>query len=188
MGVGTGAGGIGQSFLVLNELSEADPALGKGVLCLTRTLGMSSSGGGLNPSLLGLVVRHGTSAKCPVANLYTVTCIDVAVDLVTGVWVEVVATVGIGVVEFIRVVGIVVVGTGWARTLTLYPLLVIMVLFLLSEMFVLGPVAFLTMELVIGWVGHRWVCCQWVWGWGLGFGQSFSSNSKYVFIFRMREG
>ena len=32
-GVGTGAGGIGQSFLVLNKFSEVNPALGQGVLC-----------------------------------------------------------------------------------------------------------------------------------------------------------
>ena len=49
---------------------------------------------------------------------------DVTVDLTTGIWVEAVATVGVGAV------GVVVVGTGWARTLTLYPLLVITVLFL----------------------------------------------------------
>ena len=84
-GVGTGAGGIGQSFHVLKESSEADPAWGQGVLCLTGALGMSSSGGGFDPSFWGLVVRHGTSANCPVANLCTVTGIDVVVDLVTGV-------------------------------------------------------------------------------------------------------
>ena len=43
-GVGTGVGGIGQSFLVSNKFSEADPALGQGVVCLTGALGMSSSG------------------------------------------------------------------------------------------------------------------------------------------------
>ena len=46
-GVGTGVGGIGQSFLVSNKFSEADPALGQGVPCLTEALGMSSRGGGL---------------------------------------------------------------------------------------------------------------------------------------------
>ena len=50
-------------------------------------------------------------------------------DLVTGVWVEVVATVEAGAVEFTGVVGVV--GTGLASTLTLYFPLVSMVLFLL---------------------------------------------------------
>ena len=154
---------------------------------------MSSSGGGLDPSAWGLVVRHGTSANCAVANLYTITGIYIAVDLDTGVWKKAVATVGVGVAEFTGAVRVVVVGTGWVRTLTLYPLLAIMVLFLLSGTFVLDPVAFLTMGLVLGLAGHSrvccgWVCCSWVWGWGLGFGPSFPSNSKYVFIFQMRDG
>ena len=192
-GVGIVAGGIGQSFLLSNKSSEADPALGQGIFCLTGALGMSSSGGGLDPFFWGLVVRHGTSANCPVANLYTITSIDVAVDLVTGIWVEVVATVGVGAAEFTGAVGVVVVGTAWARTLTLYPLLAITVFFLLSGMSVLGPGAFLTMGLVLGRAGHGWVCCgqvcgNWVWGWGLCFGPSFPSNSKCVFIFLMREG
>ena len=61
-GVGTGVGGIGQPFLVLNRISKADPALGQGVPCLTGELGMSSSGGGLEfwvrgcPSSWSLVV------------------------------------------------------------------------------------------------------------------------------------
>ena len=181
-GAGTGVGGIGQSFLVSNKFSEADPVLGQGILCLSGAMGMSSSGRGLDPSFWGLVVRHGTSANCLVANLYTISSIAVAVDLVTGIWVKVVATAGMGVAEFTGVVGVVVVGTGWARTLTLYPLLAITVLFLLSGTFVLGLGVFLTMGLVLGWAGHSWVCCgwvcgDWVWGWGLGFGPSFPSNS-----------
>ena len=76
---------------VSNRFSEADPALGQGV---PRALGMSSSGGGFDSWFGGLVVGHGTSENCPVANLYSVTCIDVAVNLVTGVWGEVVATAG----------------------------------------------------------------------------------------------
>ena len=48
-GVGVGVGGIGQSFLVSNKFSEADPMLGQGVPCLTGALGMSSGGGGLEP-------------------------------------------------------------------------------------------------------------------------------------------
>ena len=121
-------------------------------------LGISSSGGGLDPSFWGLVVGLGTSANCPIASLYTVTSIDSAVDLTIGVWVLTVAAVGTGAVE----VGVE--GIGWVHTLTLYLLLVIMALFLLS--LALGPVAFLTM-------GGAW----------LG-----PSNSKYVFIFWMREG
>ena len=74
--------------------------------------------------------------NCPVANLYIVTSIDV-VDLVTGIWVEVVATAGAGAVEFAGVVGVVVVGC--ARTLTLYPLLAITDLFLFSLAFGARP-------------------------------------------------
>ena len=46
-GVGAGEGGIGQSFLASNRFSGADPELGQGVPCLTRALGMSLSGVGL---------------------------------------------------------------------------------------------------------------------------------------------
>ena len=46
-GVGTGVGGIGQSFLTSNRFSGADPALGQGVPYLTGALGMSLHGGGL---------------------------------------------------------------------------------------------------------------------------------------------
>ena len=174
VGVGTGVGRIGQSLLVSNRFSDADPELGQRVLCLRGALDISSSGGGLDPSFWGLVVGYGTSANCPIANLYTSTGIDSAVDLTNGVLVLTVATVGTGAVE------IEVEGVGWVSTLTLYLLLVIMVLFL---SFALGPRAFLTMGLVIGWAGHGWV-----WGWGLGFGPSFPSNSKNVFIFPVREG
>ena len=107
---------------------------------------------------------------------------DIVADLVTGVWVEVVATVGAGVVEFTG--GIEVVCTGLVSTLTLYFLLASMVFFLLS--LALGPGTFLIIGLVLGWVGCGWVCCGWVWGWGLGLGPSFPSNSK-VFIFWVRE-
>ena len=55
------------------------------VPCLTGALGVSSSGGGLDPLFWGLVVGRGTSANFPVANLYTITGIDSAVDLTTGV-------------------------------------------------------------------------------------------------------
>ena len=39
---------------------------------------------------------------------------DSAVDLTTGIWVEVVATVGVGVVEFTATVRVGVVGMDWA--------------------------------------------------------------------------
>ena len=66
-GVGTGVGGIGQSFLVSNRFSDAKPVLGQWVPCLTGTPGKSSSGGGL--LLMDLAVGHGTLAKCPMASL-----------------------------------------------------------------------------------------------------------------------
>ena len=62
-GVGTGVGGISQSFLVLNRFSQADPTLGQGVPCLTGALGISSSGGGFEFLFMGLDVGCGTSQK-----------------------------------------------------------------------------------------------------------------------------
>ena len=62
---------------------------------------------------MGLLIGHGTSANRPVANLYTITGIDVAVNLVTGIWVEVVATVEVGAAEFTGAVSVVVVGKDW---------------------------------------------------------------------------
>ena len=59
--IGTGAGGIGHYFLVSNTFSEADSALGQGIPFLTGELGMSSSGGRLDPLFWGMVVGHGTS-------------------------------------------------------------------------------------------------------------------------------
>ena len=47
--MGAGVEGICQSFLVLNRFSEADPALGQEVPCLTGSLNMSSSSGGFEP-------------------------------------------------------------------------------------------------------------------------------------------
>ena len=66
----------------------------------------------------------------------------VVANPVVCVWVDVVA-----------VIGAVVVGMGWFRALTLYPLLAITLLFLLS--FAFGVEAFLTMGLVLGWTGHN---------------------------------
>ena len=127
--VGVGVGGIGQSFLILNKFLGADLVFGQGEPCLTGVLGMSSIGGGLEPWTEGcpsfwcLAVGYGTSADFPAANLYTITSMDaVAADLVTGIWVEVVGTMGVGAV------GVEVEGIGWASPLTLYLLLASMVL------------------------------------------------------------
>ena len=98
-----------------------------------------------------------TSANFVNANLYTITGIDSAVDLTDSVWVLTVAIMVAGVV------GVGMEGVGWVRTITLYLLLAIMVLFLLSGTFALSPGAFLTMGLVLVWAGHGWVCCRWVW-------------------------
>ena len=161
--VGTWAGGIGQSFLVSNRFSEVDPALGQGVPCLTGALVISSKGGESwtegCPPFWGLAVGLETSANCPVASLCIVTGTAVVANHVVCIWVDVVA-----------VIGAVVVGMGWFRTLTLYPLLVITVLFLLSH--ALGLV-----------LGCDCVCCgqfcvDWIWDRDLGFGPSLPSNSR----------
>ena len=129
--VGTGAGEIGQSFWVSNRFSEFEYALGQGVPCLTGALGMSSKGGRFwtegCPLFWGLAVGLGASANCPVARLCIVTGMAVVANPVVCVWVDVVAVIGTAVV-----------GTGWFRTLTLYPLLAVTVLFLLSLAFGLG--------------------------------------------------
>ena len=65
----------------------------------------------------------------------------VVVNPVVCVWVDVVAVIGAAVV-----------GMGWFRTLTLYPLLAITVLFLFLLAFGVG--AFLILGLVLGWTGH----------------------------------
>ena len=108
-GVGTGDGGIGQSFLVLNRFSDVEPALGQGVPCLTETLAISSSGGGM--SFMDVVVGCQTSANCPMANLCIVTSIGSAVDFTIGACVLTVTTIGVGAVE----VGVE--GGGWVSTL-----------------------------------------------------------------------
>ena len=87
--------------MVSNRFSKAAPVLGQGVPCLTGALGMSFSGGGLELLFRDLVVGCGTSANCPMANLYTVTSINSAVDLTIGVWVLTVATMGVGAVEVV---------------------------------------------------------------------------------------
>ena len=175
-GVGTGVGGISQSFMVSNRFSQADPALAQGVPYLIGALRMSSSSGGLEFLFRDLVVGHGTSANCPIANLYTVTSIDSVVDLTIGVWVLTVATVGAGAVE----VGME--GVGWASTLTLYLLLAIMVFLLLSGTFVLGPWGF-PVSGVGAWLSWSWLVLLlmglfWL---GLGLGPGLGTKSPFQF-------
>ena len=94
---------------------------------------MSFSGGGLDSSFWVMVDGHGTSLNFPVARLYTITGMVSVADLVTGIWVLTVVTVGMGAVE----VGVE--NKGWVSTLTLYPLVAIMVLFLCHLLWDLGP-------------------------------------------------
>ena len=109
--VGTGVGGIGQSFWVSNRFSEIDPALVQGVPNLFGALGMSSKGGGFwtegCPPFWGLAIRLEVSANCPVASLCIVTGMAAVANPVVCIWVDVVV-----------VTGTVVVGMGWFRTLT----------------------------------------------------------------------
>ena len=118
-------------------------------------------------SFWSLLIGYGTSANFPVDNLYTIIGMDAAVDLTTGIWVEALATVGVGVVEE----GVV--GVGRAIILTLHLLLASTVL-LLS--LILGLGAFLVMGgvlvLTCGWVGHSWGLF-WL---GLGLGPGFGTK------------
>ena len=99
---------------------------------------------------------------------------DMAADINMGIWVEVVATVGVGTVgvEFTGAVGVGVVGMDWAITLTLY-LLLVSTLVLLFLSFILGPGALLVMGLLL-WGGVLMLGCSWVWGCGLGLEPSLS--------------
>ena len=85
-------------------------------------------------------------------------------DLTMGIWVEAVATVGVGTVgvKFTETVAIGVVVMGWAITFTLYLLLVgtLVLLFFCSD--ILGPGAFLVMGLLF-WGGVLVLGCGWVW-------------------------
>ena len=113
---------------------------------------------------------------------------DMAADFIMGIWVEVVATVGLGTVgvEFTGVIGVGVVGMTWAITLTLYLLFTgALVLLILSA--ILGPGVFLVNGLLLC-EGALLFGCDWVWGWGLGFEPSLPSNSRYVLIFLIKEG
>ena len=107
----------------------------------------------MDPSFWGLVCGCGTSANYPIANLYTITGINSTVDLTVGLWVLTMATMGMVEAGAEAIV--------WVSTLTLYLLLAIMVLFLLSMIFALAPGAFLTMG-VGAWLGRSWL--------GLGLG------------------
>ena len=140
-------GEIGQSFFS-NRFSDPEPELSQGVLCLSGVLGISSCGGGLDPSFWGLVVGYGTSASCPVAILYTVTGIDSAVDLTNGAWVLTLATMRAGAVE----VGVE--GVGLVSTLTLYLHFAIMVPFLFITC--LGSCGFPNHG-VGAWLGWSWL-------------------------------
>ena len=83
---------------------------------------MSSSGGGLE--FWVIVGGHGVCLNFPVARLCTIISMEVtAVELVTGISVLKVATVGVGTV------GVEEEGVGLVSTLTLYLLLVIMSFF-----------------------------------------------------------
>ena len=138
LGLGTGVGGIDESFLVSNRFYDGKLVLGQGVPCLTGALGISSSCGGL--SLMDLVVGCGTLANCHMASLCIVTGIDSAVDLTIDVCVLIVTTVG---------------GSwGWVGRCRvgeyphLVPFLAIIVFLLLT--LTLGAGDFLTLGLVLG--------------------------------------
>ena len=45
-----------------------------------------------------LLLDRGLTPNFPIANLYKIISMDATADLVTGIWVEVVATVGVGAV------------------------------------------------------------------------------------------
>ena len=98
---------------------------------------------------------------------------DVAADFIMDIWVDIVATVGVGTVgiKFTGAVGVGVVSMGWSITLTLY-LLLVSTLVLLFFSFILGPGAFLVMGLLF-WGGALVISCGWVWGLGLGLGPSY---------------
>ena len=140
-------------LLGFKQVLWIDSALGQGVPCLTGALGMSSKGGGFWIEgclpFWGLALGLDTSRNCPVASLCIVTSMAVAANSVVCVWVDVVAVVG----------AVVVVGMGWFRTLTLYPLLAITVLFLLSLAFRVGA------RLDWSWLCLLWTVLCWM---GLG--------------------
>ena len=106
------------------------------------------------------------------ASLCIITGIDSAVDLIFGVCVLTLPTMGVDAVE----VGVK--GVSWVNTLTLYLPLPIIVFLLLP--LTVGAGDFLTLGLVLGWAGHSWFCCiwtccdwvgcDWVWGWDFGLG------------------
>ena len=132
--VGVSAGGIGQVALASNRFVESGMVLGHGVsspFWRVVTVGTASSCcswgllklgvEGISPSW-NLVVGLGSPLNLPWARLHTVIGMDVATDLITGIWdvaVEV-ATVGVdsaGGIGFMGNVGLA--GIGWAITLTL---------------------------------------------------------------------
>ena len=122
--VGVCEEGIGQSAPGSNRFVEPDMVLGQGVSSLiwkVGALGVTSGCGGLQLGAEGFSSTWGLHLNFPFARLYTVTRMDVAADFTTGVWVDVVEVVTVGVgIGFMgtNVVGLV--GKGWAITLTLY--------------------------------------------------------------------
>ena len=99
---------------------------------------------------------------------------DMAANLTIGIWVEVVATVGVGAVEFTGEVGVGVIVMGWVITVTLYFLLASMVLLFLSLVLGLGAFS-----------GHGVVIlrrCTGAWLWlGLGLGPAFGTKLTLEF-------
>ena len=88
---------------------------------------------------------------------------DMAVDFTMGIWLEVLATAEIGIVgvKLTGVVGIGVVGMGWAITLTLYLLSASTLVLLFFCYDILGPGDFLVMWLLF-WGGALVLGCGWV--------------------------
>ena len=89
---------------------------------------------------------------------------DVAADFTTGIWMQVVATVGVDIVgvKFTGAVGVGVVGMGWEITLSLY-LLLAGILVLLFFSFTSDPGVFLVTGLLF-WGGVLVHGCDWVLG------------------------
>ena len=132
-----------------------------------------------------LPVGQGIPSNFPCTKLYTVTGMDVAADITTGICVVAVevGTVGVGTaggMQFTGEAGMA--GIGWAITLTLY-LLLTGALALPFFSTLLGTKAFLVEEFLL-WEGVLVHGCDW----DLGLGPSLPSSSKYVFIFLIKDG
>ena len=183
-------GGIGQDALASNMFVEAGMALDHEVSFLVwRVVTVGAASGCCSWGLLKLGVegpspswKLGVGLGIPLTllwdRLYTVTGIDMAPDLVTGVWVVAVevVTVAVGSACGIGFTGKVwLVGIFWAITLTLNLLLTGALVLLFFSTF-LGVGAFLGKEFVLG----EDIL---VYGW-----LPLHSSSKYVLIFLIRDG